>query len=100
LTVGEIEKGITKMPASKRKTSLEEVLENLILRFENRVLAINTAVMRRWGKLVGSLEKKGRVLPVIDSLLAATALEHDLVIVTRNKEDFALTGAQILDIWS
>lgn len=89
LTVGEIEKGIARLPASKCKNNLETFLENLVTRFDRRILIINTPVLRRWGRLTGSLKKKGRVLPIVDSLLAAVALEYDLTIVTRNTDDFA-----------
>ena len=99
LTVGEIEKGIVRLPASKRKTNLENFLEVLLARFDRRIISLDTAILRRWAKLVGSLESKGRVLPIIDSLLAATALEHDLTIITRNESDFADTGAKVLNIW-
>ena len=99
LTVGEIEKGIVRLPASKRKTDLENFLEVLLARFDRRIISLDTAILRRWAKLVGSLESKGRVLPIIDSLLAATALEHDLTIITRNESDFTDTGAKVLNIW-
>lgn len=99
LTIGEIEKGIVKLSASKRKTDLEDFLEVLLSRFDRRVFSLDTAILRRWGSLTGGLERKGRVLPIIDSLLAATALEHDLTIVTRNTDDFTGTGARVLNIW-
>jgi toxin FitB len=99
LTVGEIEKGIARLPASKRKNNLKVFLENLVARFDRRIINLDTAILRRWGQLTGSLEKKGRILPVIDSLLAATALEYDLTIVTRNAADFTATGAPLLNAW-
>ena len=99
LTVGEIEKGIARLPASKRKNNLETFLENLVTRFDRRILNLDTLILRRWGRLTGSLERKGRVLPIVDSLLAATALEYNLTIVTRNTADFADTGATVLNVW-
>ncbi len=99
LSIGEIEKGIARLPASKRKNNLEEFLENLVTRFDRRILDLDTQTLRRWGRLTGSLEKKGRILPIIDSFLAATALEYDLTIITRNTNDFAGTGARVLNIW-
>jgi tRNA(fMet)-specific endonuclease VapC len=71
-----------------------------VIRYDGRLLPVGIETANLWGDLKAKLESQGRSLPVIDSLLAATALEHELVIVTRNKGDFALTGAQILDIWS
>ncbi len=99
LTFGEIEKGIARLPASKRKTNLEVFLENLVARFDRRIIDLDIATLRRWGRLTGNLEKKGRVLPIIDSLLAATALEYDLTIITRNTADFTATGARVLNVW-
>ncbi|MGC2234950.1 MAG: type II toxin-antitoxin system VapC family toxin [Pyrinomonadaceae bacterium] len=99
LTIGEIEKGIVRLPASKRKTDLENFLEVLLARFDRRIISLDTTVLRRWARVAGILESKGRVLPIIDSLLAATALEHDLTIITRNVADFDDTGAKVLNIW-
>lgn len=99
LTIGELEKGITKMPLSKRKSDLEYLVDSLIVRFDRRILDLNTAILRRWGKLIGNLETQGRPIPVIDSLMAATALEHGLTLVTRNENDFIPTGVKILNPW-
>lgn len=99
LTIGELEKGVFRMPASKRKTDLADFLETLIVQFEHRLLSVDAAIMRRWGKIMGDLESKGRIPPVIDSLMAATALEHGLTIVTRNEDDFAATGVNVLNLW-
>jgi len=99
VTIGEIEKGIAKMQPSRRRTGIEAVLESLLIRFGDGVIPIDTAVARRWGKLTGDLENIGRPLPVIDSVIAATAIEHDLTLVTRNAHDFAPTMAKVLNIW-
>ena len=99
LTVGKIQKGIALLPASKRRADLEIWLENVIYRYDTRILPLDTSVMRTWGKLIGALEPKGRVLPFLDSLIAATALFHKLILVTRNEGDFAGTNAGILNIW-
>ena len=55
--------------------------------------------MHRWAQMAGHLEERGRPLPVIDSLIAATALEHGLTVVTRNEADFEPTGVKILNLW-
>ena len=99
LTIGEIEKGIIRMSDSRRKTALKVFLEDLIHRFDDQVLDLTTSTLRRWAKMVVGLEKNGLVLPIIDSLIAATALEHDLTLVTRNEVDFEPTGVKILNIW-
>lgn len=99
ITVGEIEKGIARIIDPIGKAKYEVYLENLLLRFDRRILPISLKVGRRWGKLYGTLQQTGRVLPNWDSLLAATALEHDLTIITRNIADFDDTGAKVLNIW-
>lgn len=99
LTVGEMDKGIFKMPPSKRKTNLAAFVETLITRFDRRILDLDTDVLRRWGTLIGALEAKGRPMPVIDSLMAATALARDLTLVTRNETDFIDTGVNIYNPW-
>jgi predicted nucleic acid-binding protein len=100
ITIGEIQKGITRMPSSRRKHALGVFLTDLIERFDEKVLGLTTPTMLRWGRLTADLERVGRTLPVIDSLLAATALEHDLTIVTRNIRDFTPAGVKVLDLWA
>lgn len=99
ITVGEIEKGITKIIDPGGKAKYETWLNNLIVRFDQRILPISIRVARRWGKLYGTLQRTGVNLPNWDSLIAATALEYDLTIVTRNEADFARTGARVLNVW-
>ncbi len=99
ITIGEIEKGIAKISDPIGKAKYEIYLENLVLRFDRRILPISLKIGRRWGKLFGTLQKTGRVLPNWDSLIAATALEHDLTIITRNTDDFTSTGARVLNVW-
>ncbi|HYJ92938.1 MAG TPA: type II toxin-antitoxin system VapC family toxin [Pyrinomonadaceae bacterium] len=99
LSIGEMEKGIFHLPSSKRRSSLEHVLEGIIARFDRRIIGLDVSILRRWGKMIGPLELKGRKLPIIDSLIAATALELDLTVVTQNTVDFAATKASVLNIW-
>ena len=101
ITVGEIKKGIEKLAESERRRVLGEWLEHdLLTRFRDRILPVDTAVMLVWGRLVSDLEKQGRPMPAIDSLLAATCLCHELGLVTRNEDDFADSGVEVLNPWS
>lgn len=97
LTLGEIRKGIEQMPESARREKLRVWLEHdLIEWFGNRVLPIDIAVSDRWGRLVAQM---GRPVPSIDSLLAATALHHELRMVTRNQKDFNYPGLEVINPW-
>ena len=101
LTIGELEKGIAKLADSRRKTTLRKwVRSDLLIRFETRLLTIDHRVTSHWGVLVGTSERKGRPLPVIDSLIAATAMTHELTVVTRNLPDFERCGVSCVSPWS
>ena len=100
ITIGEIKKDIEKLVVSDRRKVLAEWLEDeLLVRFKGKVLPIDTAVMLVWGKLVADLEKQGKPMPVIDYLLAATALQGGLTLVTRNEDDFAHCGTAVVNPW-
>lgn len=94
LTIGEIRKGIEKLNDSKRRHQLLLWLEHELPKmFDMRILSISTEVADRWGRL---LSQSARTLPAIDSLIAATALHHDMVLVTRNIADY--TDCQNLEL--
>lgn len=100
LTIGELEKGIAKLAASARKAKLATwVRRELAARFGGRLLPIDARVASRWGAITGESERRGRPLPVIDSLIAATALVHDLQVVTRNVDDFQRCGVACVNLW-
>ncbi len=101
ITIGEITKGIQKMPSSRRRTELEIWLDKAVLiQFQQRIIEIDLATMILWGELTGRLEPQGRMLPTMDSLIAAVALQHSLTLVTRNEKDFAGTGVTIFNPWT
>lgn len=100
LSIGEIRHGIERLDDSPRKAELRYWLENdLIPRFDKRILPLDISTLLVWGELVGRLERQGRRIPAFDGLIAATALAHDLVIVTRNTVDFAPAGVQLFNPW-
>lgn len=100
ITIGELRKGIEKLPNSARQEKLRNWLTHeLLSRFQDRILMIDTQVMLIWGELVGRLERNGRVLSAIDSLIAALALSHSCALVTRNEADFGDTGLQVVNPW-
>jgi toxin FitB len=99
LTLGEIEKGVGLLPGSRKKAALTSWLGTLRSTYAARILPIDTAVASIWGRTAARAERLGRPLGVIDGLIAATAVHHAYSIVTRNVDDFATTGAPILNVW-
>lgn len=101
ITIGEITKGIEKLPNSKRKQELSDWLENeLLIRFRENVIELDVSILIQWGKLNARLETKGETMHAIDSLIAASALDRELTLVTRNVSDFQGTGIEILNPWN
>ena len=96
LSLGELRKGV----AAKRRTDpnatdrLGAWVDGIETTFADRVLPIDAATAQRWGELSAL-----RTLPVIDTLIAATAMRHDLTLVTRNVRDVASTGVPLIDPW-
>ena len=100
LTFGEIRKDIAALQNASRRAALEAWLDgDLSWRFTNRILSIDQAVADRWGRLAAQAGAKSP-LPVIDGLLAATALHYNLTLVTRNTKDVAATGVPVFNPWS
>ena len=98
LTLGEIRKGIENLPHGARRLALSDWLEaDLPAFFMGRILPIDSAVADRWGRMVA---QASRPLPAVDSLLAATAAQHGLTLVTRNVRDISDSGVQFVDPWT
>ncbi len=97
LTLGEIRKGIERVEDGARKQALLDWLEvELPQYFVGRLLEIDAHTADRWGRVMASAS---RPLPAIDGLLAATALQHDLTLVTRNTKDFVGLGVRLINPW-
>ena len=100
ITVGEIIKGIEKLPKSKRKQELHTWLkEDLLARFGGKIIPIDNDVITEWGLLAARLESAGTPMPAIDSFIAATALTYAFVLVTRNVGDFEGSSVEIVNPW-
>ncbi|MFI5090690.1 MAG: type II toxin-antitoxin system VapC family toxin [Terriglobales bacterium] len=100
LTLGEIRKGIASLPAGSRRVALAAWLDSdVVVRFAGRILPIDQAVADRWGHIAARAAVAKRLLPVIDGLLAATALDYNLTLVTRNIRDVAATGVPVFNPW-
>jgi tRNA(fMet)-specific endonuclease VapC len=100
ITIGEIRKGIEKLADSKRKSMLQQWLEDeLLVRFSGRILPIDSGVMLTWGQMIGRLELSGKKMAAMDSLIAAIVSHGNLILVTRNEGDFQHSGVQIVNPW-
>lgn len=100
ITFGELRKGAEKLSSSKRKRRLNHwINENLLHRFNNRVLNITLAEVNQWSKVLARAEKMGTPLPAIDALIAATALIHNFAVVTRNTKDMEASGVELINPW-
>jgi predicted nucleic acid-binding protein len=100
ITIGEFCKGFTVHPEQHRRSSLREWLDNTLRPwFDTRTLPVSEAIAERWGILEGQCQLLGQPISGPEGLIAATALEHDLRVVTRNVKDFAGLGVEILNPW-
>lgn len=95
VTLGEIRFGIVLLPRGKRRSRLEEWFGQVVAHAV--CLAWDAATGLRWAQLLAELRASGKTMPIKDSLIAATALVHELVMVTRNRTGFEKTGVDVLD---
>jgi hypothetical protein len=100
VTLGELFKGASHHPDENRRRKLTAWLEEeLQVAFHGRILALDSLAARTWGRIQGEALRQGTPLPILDSMIAAIAQAHGLVVVTRNTRDFSRTGAQIFNPW-
>ncbi len=99
ISIGEITNGIARLDVGKQRRDLEAWFAHTERLFANRVLSVNRDIAQLWGELTAKLAKSGRVLPVSDGLIAATALHHRLHLMTRNISDFESTGLILVNPW-
>jgi toxin FitB len=95
IVLGEICLGILALPSGRKRARLEQWFDELAQTIE--CFPWDVAVSRRWARLVVGLRRKGRTMPLLDAMIAATALEHGLTVVTRNGHDFQNAGVPVLD---
>ena len=99
LTFAEIRRGIELLPSGKRRNQLEQWQEEVGVSFETRLLPVTKSIADRWAVLSAQAQRRGTPLANIDGLIAATALEHDLTLATRNVKDFTDLGVTIFNPW-
>ena len=100
LTLGELHKGIARLDAGERRRRLEKWLsDDVRMRFEGRIVALDEETLALWGRLMGEGERRGRTWPLMDSLLAASAIAGQMTLVTRNLADVQDMGVTLFDPW-
>lgn len=99
ITLGELIKGITLLPDGRRKWELTLWLFELEQQFTDQILPVDHEVARIWGEVTARAQMEGVQIPASDGLIAATAIRHGLVVMTRNTRHFAASGALIVDTW-
>lgn len=100
LSLGEIQKGVAKLEDGRRKNAFQHWLEkDLLVRFEGRILPLDLDMAMEWGLVSAATESRGKPVPVVDALLAVTAMVRNLTLVTRNVKDFAGFPVKVLNPW-
>ena len=100
ITIGEIQHGIERLPESHRKTELLVWMNNgLVKRFEQRIIPLDMPAMFLWGSLIAHMESMGQPMALMDSFIVASALQNNLIIATRNVNDFLPCGVQVINPW-
>jgi len=101
ITLAEIQRGISLLDSGKKRDALLAWFNHdLLLRFEGRILSVNQGVALKWGVLMSEVKRAGRAMTALDGLIAATALQENAVLVTRNLKDFAPLGIRLLNPFS
>lgn len=101
LSLGEIQKGVAKLENGRRKNAFQHWLEqDLLVRFEGRILPLDLDMALEWGLVSAANESLGKPAPVIDALLAVTAMARNLALVTRNDKDFSGFPIKVLNPWN
>jgi len=101
LTLAEMERGIEGLqPPDPRRREFAHMLGRVETKFLGRVRSLDDSIVRRWGRIRGQAYRHFKRSPApVDALIAATAIEHDLYLATRNIRDMQLTGARLFDPW-
>lgn len=100
ITVGELRRGFVTMQPGPRRMQLERWLETDVVRwFDQRILSVTKEIADRWGVLDGTCRLQGTPVNTADGLIAATAIENGLTVVTRNIKDFAFLGVPVINPW-
>lgn len=100
VTTGEIQRGIYQLPTGKRRLKLEAwFFDELIPVFQGRILSIDEPLMAVWAKMIAEFTINGIARPSLDSLIEATGLHHNMILVTRNEKNFRDSQVSLFNPW-
>ncbi len=101
VSLAEFRFGVNRLAEGARRTRLDRwLIDELPQRFEGRLLPVDRTVADHWGRLEARTRTRGRAMGAIDAFIAATALAHGLVVVTRTVADFTSSGVEVISPWS
>jgi predicted nucleic acid-binding protein len=95
IALGELNIGVLALPRGRRRTKLEQWFDEVVRTLD--CLPWDATISRRWARLVVDVRQRGETLPLLDSMIAATALQHELTVATRNTRDFDKAGVRVVD---
>jgi len=100
ITLGEVMRGIMLLPVGQRQQSLLSWFQRLQQEYADRILPVDAETVLLWGEVSARAKLQGYQLPAMDGLIASTALQHGLHVVTRNTKDFLPSGALVINPWA
>ena len=100
ITIGEIRRGMAQLAPGRRRAALAAWTDKLSRGFAGRILPVDEAVAARWAEIAARADRSGKPKPLADGLIAATAVQHDLTVATRNVDDFEPFGVSIFNPWA
>lgn len=101
VSLGELIRGAEKLPPGPRRQHLEHwIAHEVMQRYKGRILAFDRAAAAIWGRLLGAGDRAGKLRPILDAQIAATAISRSLILATRNTADCIAMGVQVFDPWS
>jgi predicted nucleic acid-binding protein len=95
IIICELRIGILALPRGRKRDRLEQWYETVVETID--CISWDATISQRWATLVVELKRKGEAVPLLDGMIAATALQHDLIVATRNTRDFQKTGVKTLN---